>query len=142
MILISYSQRNNRLVWDEAVSIMNDLFNSSWENKKEVTIDNCLGMTLSVSLRQGSLIAKRTHKGAQFSLYVISAAGFGRKMSWKEEKVVPSGHLMSFKTSICTVTTYLIHRLLLPDWAVGLTKKTREIDLGFKELRVSPLVLK
>lgn len=77
----------------------------------------------------------------QFSLHVISAAGFGRKMAWKDAKVIPSGHLMSFKSSICTVTTYVIERLLLPDWAVGLTKKTREIDLGFKELKVRSLVV-
>ncbi|EKM76286.1 hypothetical protein AGABI1DRAFT_45036, partial [Agaricus bisporus var. burnettii JB137-S8] len=113
----SFSERNNRLVWDEAVLVMKDLINSGWENKKEIRVDNFLDITLS------------------FSLHVISAAGFGRKMAWKDAKVIPSGHLMSFKSSICTVTTYVIERLLLPDWAVGLTKKTREIDLGFKELK-------
>ncbi|KAF7760802.1 hypothetical protein Agabi119p4_10211 [Agaricus bisporus var. burnettii] len=113
----SFSERNNRLVWDEAVSIMKDLFNSGWENKKEISVDNCLDITLS------------------FSLYVISAAGFGHKMTWKENKAIPPGHLMSFETSLYTVSTYVLQRLLLPDWAVGLTKKTREIDLGFKELR-------
>jgi hypothetical protein len=44
---------------------------------------------------------------------------------------------MTFKDSLYTVTTYLIPRLILPDWAMSLSKKTREIALGFKEFKVS-----
>lgn len=119
---------------------MNDLFNSGWEKKKEIRVDNCLDITLSVSRHRRLLIVKHAKKSCQFSLYVISAAGFGHKMTWKENKAIPPGHLMSFETSLYTVSTYVLQRLLLPDWAVGLTKKTREIDLGFKELRVRHLV--
>lgn len=113
---------------------MNDLFDNAWENKKQVVVDHCLDITLPVSfsLSTGWSILNF----AQLALFVISAAGFGRKMSWKDDKVLPSGHQMTFKSSLYTVTTYVIHRIMLPDWAMGLTEKTREIALGFRELRV------
>jgi hypothetical protein len=120
---------------------MSDLFQSGWENGREITVDNCLDITLSVSLHRIPMLAKGTEKSDQFSLYVISAAGFGHKMAWKEDKAVPLGHSMSFKTSMYIVTTYVIPKLLLPDWIMGLTNKTREIDSGFKEIRVSRLAV-
>jgi hypothetical protein len=46
---------------------------------------------------------------------------------------------MTFKDSLYTVTTFLIHRLMLPDWALALSKKTRNVVLGFAELKVSYL---
>jgi hypothetical protein len=42
------SQRNNRLVWDETVNIMNDLFDNMWSNKEVVTVDHCRDITLPV----------------------------------------------------------------------------------------------
>lgn len=47
---------------------------------------------------------------------------------------------MTFKDSLYTVTTCLITRIVLPDWIMPLTEKTRKIDLGFKELRVGVCV--
>ncbi|KXN89025.1 Secologanin synthase [Leucoagaricus sp. SymC.cos] len=114
----AFSDRNNKLVWDETVSIMNDLFDNSWENKEEVTIDHCLDLTLPITL------------------FVISAAGFGYKLSWKGGHTVPKGHKMTFKDSLYTVATYIVPRLILPDWAMLVSKKTREIALGFKELKM------
>jgi hypothetical protein len=70
------------------------------------------------------------------ALFVISTAGFGHKMTWKGDKIIPSSHRMTFKDSLYTVATYVISRIVLPDWVMPLTEKTRRIDLGFKELRV------
>jgi cytochrome P450 len=41
-------KRNNKLVWDETVAIMNDLFDNVWGNKEVVTVDQCLDLTLTV----------------------------------------------------------------------------------------------
>jgi hypothetical protein len=46
---------------------------------------------------------------------------------------------MTFKDSLYTVTRYLIPRLILPDWAMPLSKKTRDISLGFNEWGSSAL---
>lgn len=43
---------------------------------------------------------------------------------------------MTFKDALYTVTSYIIPKILLPDWAMGLTKKTRHIALGFDELKM------
>ncbi|KAJ3575472.1 hypothetical protein NP233_g1074 [Leucocoprinus birnbaumii] len=114
----AFSDRNNKLVWDETVSIMNDLFDNAWENKEEITVDHCLELTLPITL------------------FTISAAGFGQKLSWKGGHTIPPGHKMTFKDSLYTVTTYLIARLSLPDWMMSLSKKGREIMLGFQELKM------
>ncbi|KAF5353914.1 hypothetical protein D9756_007134 [Leucocoprinus leucothites] len=104
----AFSERNNKLVWDETVALMNDLLDDVWKNQQEIT----------------------------FALFVISTAGFGHKLTWRGGSVVPPRHKMTFKDALYTVTSYIIPKILLPDWAMGLTKKTRHIALGFDELKM------
>jgi hypothetical protein len=41
-------QRNNKLVWDETIRIMNDLFDDVWGDRSEVVVDHCVDITLPV----------------------------------------------------------------------------------------------
>ena len=41
-------QRNTRLVWDETIRIMFDLFDNVWGDKPEIVLDHCLDITLPV----------------------------------------------------------------------------------------------
>jgi len=41
-------QRNNKLVWDETIGIMNDLFDNVWGDRSEVVADHCGDLTLPV----------------------------------------------------------------------------------------------
>jgi len=41
-------QRNNKLVWDETILIMTDLFDNVWGEKSEIVIDQCVDITLPV----------------------------------------------------------------------------------------------
>lgn len=68
---------------------------------------------------------------------MIGVAGFGRKVSWKDDTVVPPGYTMSFKEALHTVSTDTIFKLIVPNWATGLTKRTRHVRDAFKELDVS-----
>ena len=43
-----YCQRNNKLVWDETVRIMMDMFDNIWGNMSEVIVDHCIDITLPV----------------------------------------------------------------------------------------------
>ena len=43
-------QKNNKLVWDETIKIVMDLFDNVWGNKSEIVVDHCLDVTLPVSL--------------------------------------------------------------------------------------------
>jgi hypothetical protein len=47
-------QRNNRLVWDETVSIMDGLFTTVWENKKEIVTDHVGDITLPVCFQSAA----------------------------------------------------------------------------------------
>jgi cytochrome P450 len=46
----AFSDRNNRLVWDETVKIMNELFDSPvmWGGKERIEVDHALHITLPV----------------------------------------------------------------------------------------------
>jgi hypothetical protein len=43
-------QRNNKLVWDETIRIMVDMFDNVWGDKSEVALDHCVDITLPVRL--------------------------------------------------------------------------------------------
>ena len=42
-------QRNNRMVWEETVRIVLDLFENVWSVKDEVVVDHAVEVTLPVS---------------------------------------------------------------------------------------------
>ncbi|KAH9962276.1 cytochrome P450 [Lactifluus volemus] len=112
-----FSEKNNKLVWDETVNIMLDLFSNVWGDKSEVIVDHFLDITLPTAL------------------FVIGIAGFGRQVSWTSDLVIPPGHQMTFKDAIHILSSNLIMKILLPDWAQGATAHTRKVHLAFTELK-------
>jgi hypothetical protein len=89
----------------------------------------------------------------QIALFVISVAGslysvptvvvswqpilgFGRRVTWTTDLVVPPGHQMTFKDALNILSTNLIMKIALPDWAKNFTKHTREVHMAFMELKV------
>ncbi|KAH9953726.1 614/534 cytochrome P450 [Lactifluus volemus] len=98
-----FSEKNNKLVWDETVNVMLDLFSNVWGDKPEVIVDHFLDITLPVS--------------------------------WTSDLVVPPGHQMTFKDAIHILSSNLIMKILLPDWAQGATAHTRKVHLAFTELK-------
>lgn len=75
----SFSERNNRLVWDETMLIVEELCEVLWAGKQEVAVDNIVDLTVPMAL------------------FIIGVAGFGKRMSWKEDLSVPKGYAMPFK---------------------------------------------
>ena len=68
---------------------------------------------------------------------IISAAAFGRRLTWEDDEPHP-GHGLSFKQSIENVGTGLFVRVLCPkrifEWAP--TEKIRKARDGFAEFQV------
>ncbi|GLB37532.1 putative cytochrome P450 [Lyophyllum shimeji] len=112
----AFSDRNNRLVWEETVKIMDSLFKDVWGSQKVITTDHCVEVTLPIAL------------------FVIGAAGFGREISWKDDDVLPTGHKLTFKNALHIVTTDIFLKLIVPDRALGLTKRLSNVKLAFEEL--------
>ncbi|KAG1736097.1 cytochrome P450 [Suillus paluster] len=112
----AFSERNNRLVLETTMQIMVDLFDTVWAGRDEVVVNHAVDLTLPIAL------------------FVIGAAGFGRPISWKEDAVIPLGHQLTFKDALHTVTQDLYLKLLVPTWAMGLTKRFRHARLAFDEL--------
>jgi hypothetical protein len=57
-------------------------------------------------------------------------------MTWTSDTVVPPGHQMTFKDALHILSANLILKLVVPDWAMNLTKQTRKVGLAFTELKV------
>jgi hypothetical protein len=64
------------------------------------------------------------------------AAGFGRKIHWRDDHATPIGHSMTFNEALHTVCTDMIPILIMPKWAMGLTKRLRKVRVGFEEFEV------
>lgn len=95
----SFSEPNNRLVWNETVSVMRDLFDNVWGSKKQIVSEHALEITMPVCATFFMFMLIRLNKGIklQLALFVIGAAGFGRRMSWNEEFAPPAKGQLSFK---------------------------------------------
>ncbi|TDL16150.1 cytochrome P450 [Rickenella mellea] len=109
---------NNRMVWEETVKIVNDMFQNAWREQEEVVVDHCVDVTLTVAL------------------LVIGTAGFGRNISWESDLQIPPGHQMSFKEALNVVSVGMFSKAILPRWAMRLTHRLRTINLAFSELQL------
>ncbi|TCD69149.1 Ubiquitin fusion degradation protein 4 [Steccherinum ochraceum] len=112
----AFTEPNNRLVWDETVSVMNDLFDNVWGDKKQVTIEHALEITMPLAL------------------FVIGAAGFGRRLNWKEELKAPPGHTMTFKDALYTVSDGIVTKIIAPKWLGSISPRIKRTLQAFDEL--------
>jgi len=113
----AFSERNTRLVWDETIRIMFDLFDNVWGDKPEIVVDHCVDITLPIAL------------------FVIGVAGFGRRVTWTSDMIVPPGHQMTFKDALHISSANIFFKIILPNWTMNLTERTRKINLAVNELR-------
>ncbi|PBK63872.1 614/534 cytochrome P450 [Armillaria solidipes] len=112
----AFSDRNNRLVWEESLKITEDLINTVWKNEEVVEAEHAVDVTLSIALK------------------VISVAGFGRKMDWQADTVVPERHTMPFHDALNLASTGMVLKLSVPRWAMGLTPRWAKVRTAFDEL--------
>ncbi|VDC05557.1 unnamed protein product [Peniophora sp. CBMAI 1063] len=105
------------MVWDETFRIVHDLVNNVWKRADTVHIDHVLEITLPISL------------------FVIGAAGFGRRLSFSEELEVPYGYQMNFKDALQSVCENIMIKLAIPRVILDLTKRSRKINAAFDDLQ-------
>ncbi|RPD56051.1 cytochrome P450, partial [Lentinus tigrinus ALCF2SS1-6] len=94
----AFSEKNNRLVWDEAVHIIEDVFQNVWGDKGEIEVSHIMDLTVPITL------------------LVIGVAGFGRRISWNEDAIAPPGHSMTFKEALQEVSHRLFLKVIFPSW--------------------------
>ena len=69
-------------------------------------------------------------------IFIIATLGFGRRVTWTSDTVVPPGHRMTFKDALHILSTNVILKIVVPNWAKNLTKQTRKVNLAFTEMKV------
>ena len=117
------------------------LYGEEWHDKQEIIVDDVLSLTMAVSVTISLSTGRGSDRTFQAALMIISAAAFGRRTDWRDDKI-PPGHRLSFKCSIAIVATGLFIRTLCPEWIFewAPVEKIREARDGFSEFRVrSPL---
>lgn len=72
----------------------------------------------------------------QITLSIISVAGFGLQIPWRQDQFVPAGHQMTYQKSLHIISKDMLIKLLLPNWGMSLTKRTREVETAFSEFKV------
>ena len=89
----------------------------------------------------------------QIALFIIGAAGtvfcqqrdmsantlhegFGRKISWEDDGILPPGHQMTFKQALHITSSSFMLKLVVPDWVPAYSKQIRDTRLAFDELQV------
>ncbi|KAH9899366.1 cytochrome P450 [Cubamyces lactineus] len=113
----AFSERNNRLVWDETINIVEDMFKNVWGDKDVVEVGHILDMTVAITQ------------------LVIGIAAFGRRMSWKEDSVARAGHTMTFKEALYDVSHNLFLRILFPPWLLRYgTPRMRRFATAYNEM--------
>ncbi|KAE9395453.1 cytochrome P450 [Gymnopus androsaceus JB14] len=112
----AFSDRNNKLIWNETLRIMFDLFDNVWGSQESIAVEHALSLTFPIAL------------------YVLSAAAFGQKISWKDEDTVPANRQLSFKDALHEVSINCVTKIIVPSWAMGFSAYTRKVRLAFDEL--------
>ncbi|KAJ3484829.1 hypothetical protein NLI96_g5370 [Meripilus lineatus] len=107
----AFTEPNNKLVWHETIHVINDLFDNVWGNRDEIAVDHIREVFMPTTL------------------FVISAAAFGRRITWNDEVLPPPGSPNDLQVS----HDYL-YKLILPNWAMGLTQRLRQSNVAFDEL--------
>ncbi|KZV90451.1 cytochrome P450 [Exidia glandulosa HHB12029] len=90
----AFSERNNRLVWDESIRVVDEVF-ESW-GSGEVHISDAKAFTLNVTL------------------LVLSIASFGKRISWDEKHVAPPGYRFTFGDALHIVSERMVYKVLVP----------------------------
>jgi hypothetical protein len=106
----SFSEQNNRLVWEETLQQTQAML-ASWvgPDGKGKTIDSVAGDTM------------------RLSLHVMSRAGLGQKMTWpkgttngEQSEKIPAGHTMSFTDSLTYLLDHVLLIMVLPKWFLSM----------------------
>ncbi|KAI0676506.1 cytochrome P450 [Trametes maxima] len=117
LVAPAFSEKNNKLVWDETVRIVHDLFDNVWEDRDTIAVDDIKELT------------------APITLLIIGVAGFGRRISWKDDSVAPAGHRMTFKDTLSIVSRNLFLQVVFPQWVLRWgTPTMRSFHTAYSEI--------
>ncbi|KAF9010195.1 cytochrome P450 [Cyathus striatus] len=105
----AFNEANNAFVWKETIRVASEWFNEldrSTKNTAEISVD-------------------LLHDFAQVTLLVISSAGFGRRVSWSEDRKTepPPGHKVAFRPALASAIMSLIPKALTPVWIYALSER-------------------
>ncbi|KAE9395995.1 cytochrome P450 [Gymnopus androsaceus JB14] len=105
----AFNDRNNKLIWDETLRIMLDLFDNVWGSQDTIVVEHGISLTQPVTEYLGAIAA------------------------------IPPGHRMAFKDALNEVSQGCLTKFLVPSWAMGLHEHTRTVRLAFEELEIHML---
>ena len=94
---------------------------------------------LNLRLLSSSLVLQVKFLSFFFRHDAHKRQGFGQKMSWHQDSIIPKGHRMSMKDALHLVSIGTPAMIMLPGWSLNLTKHLQSIKIAYEELRVQGL---
>jgi hypothetical protein len=70
------------------------------------------------------------------TLMVLSIAGYGNPMSWREDETPPEGHQLTFRQTLRLMSKNRVLRQLVPVSMRRFFKAGEEVDLADQEIKV------
>ncbi|KAG8885166.1 hypothetical protein FRB97_001984 [Tulasnella sp. 331] len=98
----AFSEPNMRLVWEETMGVVKDMFDSDWSLRSDVFA-----------------LSDITDTTTQLTMLAIMAAGFGKQDKWIDDGAPPPGHAITFRQALYGVSRGIITRAILPPWVWG-----------------------
>ncbi|KAF5354678.1 hypothetical protein D9756_005393 [Leucocoprinus leucothites] len=114
----SFSEKNNKLVWEETLRIVDDLTENVWDNKDAV-VEHGVDITLPLAL-----------------LVIGRSSGFGQRVTWEDNNSSkPGHHQLTFREALHSTASELIYNFILPNWVKALPHpRLRKIRQATSEL--------
>jgi hypothetical protein len=143
-------KNNNKLVCEETISVMEELFDT-WKgrpvvqtNINEITVAVSTSMihdmatpdSCSFQVGIDGYLRCRIREASSLGRHCTSCRTSTGKFNTARYSVT-SQSPKAFKEAMEVVSSDLFIKLIIPDFALGLTKRTSRVQLGFEELHVS-----
>jgi len=119
----AFGESNNQLVWAESMRTAKEWFGELDAGAKD---------------EQGAVNAEVHEVMTRLALLIISAAGFGRHVSFTADAhpSPPPGYQMAFRPALLTAVHNMALKVLAPRWAYSLPIPIlKQTDLAYKELK-------
>ncbi|KAK7044008.1 hypothetical protein VNI00_008178 [Paramarasmius palmivorus] len=70
----------------------------------------------------------------------MSIVGFGKRIGWSKEDLIPVGHKLSFEETFRIVSSDIFIKVIVPNWLPNITEKIGRVRLAFDELKAGSAV--
>jgi hypothetical protein len=138
----SFSESNNRLVWESSIEVILGYFNK-WNRDGKgriVKVDNFTEVTTQIAYMVFTVAGMLSNASTAATDHIVDIwylLGFGMSADWDADREVPGpGHSMPFMEALKVAAEGLMLRAAVPRWLPFPFSTGRRAARGFMEMEV------